>query len=161
RRRPPPVLGHMPRPIAQPPLKPLKPAPPKGEQVMKPIAKITQEMLDQAKGRQLRPEDLLKPSQPVATGDIADESDEARGKRLKEIPGRDARTQARNERANKRKAVRAEAVEIRGNIVIERDDQVGRSLSKLRKKQKHQPGTQKPKGKIQLVMPITVRTLSE
>jgi translation initiation factor IF-2 len=158
-----PALGHMPRPVAPPPLKPLKPPPPKGEQVMKPIAKLTQEILDQVKNRPLRPEDLLRPPQPV--GEVPDESEDEKNKnkKLKEIPGRDARTKARNERAEKRKTTRAEAVEIRGGgrIVVERDDQARGSLSKLRKKQKHQPAAHKPKGKIELETPITVRSLSE
>jgi len=159
-----PALSTMPRPVAQPPLKPLKPPPAKGEQVMKPIAKITQEVLDQTRGRQLRPEDLLKPQQPI--GEVPEETDEeraARGKKLKEIPGRDARTKQRNERAEKRKATRAESVELQhgGRMYVEKDDVAGRSLSRLRKKQKHQPVVHKPKGKITLPIPVTVRALSE
>jgi translation initiation factor IF-2 len=156
-------MSSMPRPIAQPPLKPLKPAPPKGEAVMKPTIKLTPEMLDQHRNRPLRPEDLIKPQQPA--GEIPEEIDDekGKGKRLKEIPGRDARTKARNERAEKRKTTRAESVELQhgGRVYVEKDDQAGRSLSKLRKKQKHQPVTQKPKGKLQLQIPVTVRALSE
>jgi translation initiation factor IF-2 len=96
-----PALGNMPRPVAQPPLKKLPPPAPKGPAVMKPIATLTQETIDHVKGlnRALRPEDLLKPPPPA--GDIAETEDE-KNRKLKEIPGRDARTQARNERANKR-----------------------------------------------------------
>jgi translation initiation factor IF-2 len=156
-------MSTMPRPIAQPPLKPLKPPPPKGEQVMRPIAPLTQEHMDQAKrlNRQVRPEDLL--NKPAPAADIPDESDEAKGKRLKEIPGRDARTKARNERAEKRKTTRAESVELQhgGRMYVEKDDLAGKSLSRLRKKQKHQPAVHKPKGKITLPIPVTVRALSE
>src|SRR5260370_836758 len=162
RRRPPPSLGPMRRAAVQQPLKPLKPPPPKGEQVMKPIAKLTQDHIDQAKliNRPLRPEDLLKPAAAPPPGEIIDDDD--KNKKLKEIPGRDARTKARNERADKRKATRAESVEIRqsGRVTVDLDDREGRSLSKLRKKQKARQGTEKPKGKIQLEIPITVRSLS-
>src|SRR5205823_14746900 len=131
----------------------------KGEQVMKPIAKLTQDHIDQAKliNRPLRPEDLLKPAAPPPPGEINDDDD--KNKKLKEIPGRDARTKARNERADKRKATRAESVELQhgGRMYVEKDDQAGRSLSRLRKKQKHQPAVHKPKGKITLALPVTVR----
>jgi translation initiation factor IF-2 len=159
-----PGLSAMPRPVTQPPLKPLKPAVPKGEQVMQPKVVLTQEHLEQNKIRPIRPDDLLKP--PVPAGEVPEgEDDDRKGgsKRLKEIPGRDARTKLRNERAEKRKATRAEAVEIRGGgrIVVERDDIEGRGLSRLRKKQKHQQVVHKPKGKVELETPITVRALSE
>jgi translation initiation factor IF-2 len=161
-RRPRPTMGNMPRPVAQPPLKKLPPPLPKGPAVMKPIATLTQETIDHVKGlnRALRPEDLLKP--PPTAGEIAETEDE-KNKKLKEIPGRDARTQARNERANKRKAVRAESVELRqgGRVAVDRDDVEGRGLSRLRKPRKVRQGTEKPKGKTQLEVPITVRSLSE
>ncbi len=159
-----PGLPNMPRPIAQPPLKPLKPLKPpapKGEQVMQPKIVLTQQHLDQHKNRPLRPDDLVKP--PVPVGEAPEETDEdkEKNKKLKEIPGRDARTKLRNERAEKRKATRAESVEIRGRIVIERDDIEGRSLSKLRKAQKQKQVIHKPKGRVELDTPITVRSLSE
>jgi translation initiation factor IF-2 len=162
-----PGLPTMPRPVTQPPLKPLKPiskpAVPPGEQVAKPKVVLTQEHLEQHKIRPIRPDELLKP--PVPAGEVpeAEEDDKNKGgsRRLKEIPGRDARTKLRNERAEKRKATRAESVEIRGSIVIERDDREGRSLSKMRKGQKHKgKDTNKPQGKIELETPITVRSLS-
>jgi translation initiation factor IF-2 len=165
-----PGLPNMPRPPAQAPLKPLKPAVPKkaaGEQVMQPKVVLTQEHLEQHRtSRPLKPDDLLK--QPAPAGEVIEDltdDDKSKGgnRKLKEIPGRDARTKARNERAEKRKTTRAEAVEIRagGRIVVERDDMEGRRLSKLRKGQKHQQVVHKPKGKITLQPPITVRDLCE
>jgi translation initiation factor IF-2 len=161
-----PGMAHVPRPVTQPPLKPLKPAAPK-EQVVQPKVVLTKDQLDQhrERNRPLRPEDLIKPT-AVPAGEIPDSDEDDKGKggsrKLKEIPGRDARTKARNERAEKRKTSRAEAVEIRpGGIVIERDDREGRGLSKLRKKQKHHQVIHKVKGKIELETPITVRSLSE
>jgi translation initiation factor IF-2 len=159
-----PGMAHAPRPVTQPPLKPLKPPAPKGEQVVQPKVVLTQDHLDQLRerNRPLRPEDLIKPAAPAPEIPDTDEDDKKGGSRKpKEIPGRDARTKARNERAEKRKTSRAESVEIRaGGIVIERDDREGRGLSKLRKKQKHHAAVHKPKGKIELETPITVRSLS-
>ncbi len=159
-----PGLPAMPRPVAQPPLKPLKPAVPKGEQVMKPKIALTREHLEQHGHRPIRPEDLIKPAAPAGEVPETEEEDRKGGsKKLKEIPGRDARTKLRNERAEKRKATRAEAVEIRGGgrDFVERDDLQGRSLSKMRKGQKGKQAVHKPKGKVELETPITVRALSE
>jgi translation initiation factor IF-2 len=154
------------RPVAPPPLKPLKPLKPPtapGEQVLKPKVAITREHLEQRGTRPLTPEDLIKPQTPATEVPETEEDDKGKGRKLKEIPGRDARTKQRNERAEKRKATRAESVEIRGTTVIERDDREGRSLSKMRGKQGKGPrhAIHKPKGKVELETPITVRTLSE
>jgi translation initiation factor IF-2 len=156
------------RPVAPPPLKPLKPLKPPakpGEQILTPKVAITREHLEQHGTRPLRPEDLIKPQTPATEVPETEEDDKAKGRKLKEIPGRDARTKQRNERAEKRKATRAESVEIigGGRVVIERDDREGRSLTKMRGKQGKGPRhvIHKPKGKVELETPITVRTLSE
>jgi translation initiation factor IF-2 len=149
-----------PRPATPPPLRPMKPPPGKPEEkVAKPIARPTMEQLSQTKP--IRPEDLLKPAQqaPGFVGEI-EEDEDAKGKKVKAVPGRDSRQRARNERAEKRKTTRAEEVKIiGGKRVLEDDD--GRPRKTLIHIKKKLKGTMPRKGRVELVPPITVRSLSE
>jgi translation initiation factor IF-2 len=146
-----------PRPAPQP-LRPLKPAPRPEEKVLKPIARPTMEQLQQNKP--IRPEDLLKPPQaPGFVGEIEDEDEKNKDKKVKAIPGRDSRQRARNERAEKRKTTRAEEVKIVGGRLIDTDDaRPKKTLVHIKRKLK---GTMPRKGRVELVPPITVRSLSE
>ncbi len=148
-----------PRPATPPPLRPLKPPPAKPEEkVLKPIARPTQEQLTQNKP--IRPEDLLKPPQaPGFVGEL-EEEDDAKGKKLKAVPGRDSRQRARNERAEKRKTTRAEEVKIIGGKRVEEDDD-GRPRKTLIHIKKKLKGTMPRKARVELVPPISVRALSE
>ena len=148
-----------PRPATPPPLRPMKPPPGKPkEKVQEPIARPTIEQLAQSKP--IRPEDLMKPPQAPGFVEIEDEDADAKGKKLKAVPGRDSRQRARNERAEKRKTTRAEEVKIiGGKRILEDDDAKPRkTLIHIKKKLK---GTMPRKGRVELVPPITVRTLSE
>jgi translation initiation factor IF-2 len=149
-----------PRPVTPPPLRPMKPPPGKPqEKVQAPIARPTIEQLAQSKP--IRPEDLLKPQQaPGYVGEIEDDDESGKGKKVKAVPGRDSRQRARNERAEKRKTTRAEEVKIIGGkrIVEEDDGRPRKTLIHIKKKLK---GTMPRKGNVELVPPITVRALSE
>lgn len=144
------------------PLKPLPPKKEKEEPRQKPIAPIPQNLLNQ--NRPIRPEDLVKPATtdaPVVTEESEDE--DAKGKKLKSVPGRDRRRDARQERAEKRKTVQTDTtIQAGGRIRTEDDDDIkSRTLHHLKRKL-HKAGTMPRKGgKVPLEVPVTVRSLSE
>jgi len=149
-----------PRPMTPPPLRPMKPPPAKPqEKVQAPIARPTLEQLSQSKP--IRPEDLMKPQQaPGFVGEIEDDDEANKNKKLKAVPGRDSRQRARNERAEKRKTTRAEEVKIIGGKRILEDDD-GRPRKTLVHIKRKLKGTMPRKGKVELIPPISVRSLSE
>src|SRR5262249_43052694 len=119
-------------------------------------ATFTREQLVQDKP--LKPEDLLKPA--VEAPVEFEEDDEAK-KRLKSVPGRDKRQQARNERARQRKGREAEA-ELKATRTLTLDDDRPQSTRKLIRRMKQQRTiTQPRKDKVPLRLPITVRDLSK
>jgi translation initiation factor IF-2 len=160
---PPPPLK---KPTAVPPRKAAEPA------VAKPIARLTPEQLEQARNKQhLKPEDLLRPQTPVAevapTADVGEDEDDKKGGKKKSGPGgvvgRDKRRQDRDKRAADRKK-RAEggAVGGRGGAVILADEEDSPRHRKLHKLKKQRPQLkERPRGKVAIQLPITVRSLSE
>ncbi len=132
------------------------------EPTQKPIATFTKEQLVQQKP--IKPEDLLKPKVPAQPGAVEeeDDSDASRDKRPKGVAGREKRQQARNERARQRKT-REGGVELHGGrAVLLEDDAPHQQTRKLvRQKLKQKQITQPRKGKVPVVVPITVRALSE
>ncbi len=153
-----------PKPIAPPSIKQFsQPVKPK-ENVLKPIARFTQAQLTSDKP--IRAEDVLRP--PVVVPDAANFTDEEEGgddksKKVKAIPGRDRRREARNERAEKRKAKGDTSVVIVGGKVDPFAAEETGSLRTIHRNKKllKRSGPVKPIGPIVLILPITVRTLSE
>src|SRR5262249_16555530 len=150
--------------IAAPPPS-LRPKPPpelkkREEPRQKPIATFTPEQLVQNKP--LKPEDVLKPATPTEAPpvDIEDEDEEARRKRLKSVPGRDKRQQARNERARQRKD-REPAVEVKGGRVVIADDDRPSARRRIPERMKQKAITLPRKGKVPVEAPITVPALSQ
>ncbi len=150
------------------------------ENVLKPIAKFTKEQLEQTKP--IRAEDLLRPKAPVpgatpipgvpgAPTAPEGEDDEEKGgdgkkKKAKEIPGRDTRRAARNERAEKRKQATPVTTTInisRGrvdDVLSEANERVTR-IKDRHHKHRHKPAPIVKKTSVEISLPITVRSLSE
>src|SRR5207253_7291054 len=61
--------------------------------------------IDQHKIRPIRPEDLIKPQQPVPE-EVTEEDDAGKKDKKRAIPGREQRQKERNERAEKRKTAK-------------------------------------------------------
>jgi translation initiation factor IF-2 len=161
--RPPVVRAVAPPPLKQRPLREVKKA--AEAPVQKPIARLTPEQL--GGNRPLRPEDLV--NKGASIGDVTvptveeDEEDGGKGKgKAKAVPGRDKRREARDARARERKS-RGPAVEVQGgHVVVLEDERPARSAARARMRPKHrQPATLPPKNKIALMVPITVRSMSE
>jgi translation initiation factor IF-2 len=159
-RRPPELragFAAVPRPPQ--PLKPIAPLPPKKDNVAKPIARFSQEQL--ATGRPISAADLLRPKtetvvEPVIEDEESDDKKKGAAGGKKAIPGRENRRRERQERAEQRKKSEVKVVD--GKLVETDDDRRGRTLKHLRR-----PGMTKvikPVGPIELVPPITVRSLS-
>ena len=154
--------GLGPRAVPPPPLKALKPAEPK-EKVLKPISRLTDAQMKQAiSGKVIRPEDVTQVPGVVPVGEIEDgDDDDAKKKKLKVIPGRDRRQQARNVRAEQRKSKKErETVVVRDGKLVDTDDRPLTQRIRDKKKVKH-PVTSPRKGKTPIDLPITVRSLSE
>src|SRR5262245_44286103 len=152
--------GLGPRAVPPPALKPLKPLEPK-EKIVKPTLRLTEEQMKQAAaGKVIRPEDVRPTG--VAPADVDETEDEAdKKKKLKAIPGRDRRQQARNERAEQRKSKKErEEVKVRDGKLVLEDDRPLHQRIRDKKKVKH-PVTSPRKGKTPIDLPITVRSLSE
>ena len=177
-RRPGPGTRIVPKPVVQQPLKP--PPPPKkkpGEApVAKPLATFTPEQLQEAQRRQLKPEDLLRSKAPVAestgavTTEIEEEEEKGKGRKGGSgktaagpggVAGREKRHQERNRRATERKK-RAEAGG-RVGLLISDEEETERRRKQLRPKGKKAGHViaPRPKGRVAISLPITVRVLSE
>src|SRR5205823_4634489 len=121
----------------------------------------------------LKPEDVLRPAgTPQAFVPSEDDEDgeggsgktkakggAAKGAAVKGVVGRDQRQQARNERARQRKS-REELEIVGGRAAVLLEDRPD-NLKRLHRLKKRQPITMPRKGKTALMMPITVRALSE
>ena len=152
----------VPTPLRRPTLREVKK--PAEAPVQEPIRRLTKEQL--TGNRPVRPEDLVP---KVPAGEIVpaiedDELEEGRGKgKAKAVPGRDKRREARDARARERRS-RGPAVEVQGGhvVVIEEERPARSSARSVRLRPKHrQPATLPPKGKIALLVPISVRSMSE
>jgi translation initiation factor IF-2 len=152
-----PGLAPVPRPPQ--PLKPIAPLPPKKDNVAKPIARFSQEQL--ATGRPISAAELLRPKtetvvEPVVEDEEGDDKKKGAAGGKKAIPGRENRRRERQERAEQRKKSEVKVVD--GKLVETDDDRRGRTLKHLRR-----PGMTKvikPVGPVELIPPITVRSLS-
>ena len=96
-------MGHL-KPIAPPTLKPLPKPIDKGPKILKPIAPMTKEHIEQHQNKPIRAEDLLRPQQAVPVIEVEDDEDKKDKKRA--IPGREDRQKKRNARAVERKTVK-------------------------------------------------------
>ncbi len=143
-----------------PPLKqkPLTPGKKKEERIQQPIARLTEAQLKQVKP--IKPEDLLKPAVPRDVAVEEEEDEEGRKKKTKEVPGRDKRQAARNERARQRKSREADVEVHAGKAVVLEEEPHKPSKRLVRIKQKQKQITQPRKGKVPVEVPITVRALS-
>jgi translation initiation factor IF-2 len=157
---PPPPLK---KPTAQPPKKAGEPG------VVKPTVKFTPEQLERARQQHLKPEDLLRPQTPVseaAPTDISDEDEDKKGGKKKApggVVGRDKRRQERDKRAADRKKRAEGGASIgRGGVALAPDDEDTPRRTKLHKLKKQRPQLkERPRGKVAIPLPITVRSLSE
>jgi translation initiation factor IF-2 len=163
------VVSRPPSGTKHPPTKPpRKTAEPPRQQ---PQIKFTAEQIEEMrKGtRILTPKDLLQPPTPgepiPAIGDLdEEEGDDKKGKKLKVVPGRDKRQQERNQRAKERKRRASETDTGRVAVITreEVEERVPERRQKMRERLKRpRVVPEKPKGKILLEVPITVRALSE
>jgi translation initiation factor IF-2 len=157
--------------IAQPPpLKP-KPAEPPKPQVPagpKKLADIPEGMKDKA----ITVQDLMKqppkgpgltPAVPVPEGEEEGDDDRKGGRRPGGVGGRQDRHKKRAERATARlKGREGEALTGKAVVALIEGDEPGRRRGghKLRIKRKEK-GTQPRKGKVPIMLPITVRSLCE
>lgn len=145
---PPPSLKQQPKPLD------------KGPKIAKPIAQMTKEHIEQHQSRPVRPEDLLRPAQPVVPAVEVEEEDEA-GKKDKKraIPGREERQKKRNIRAEERK--KTKVVIIDGKVTEIEDEEHHRSRLSSKIKAKHKTVIKQRPTSLELVSPITIRYLSE
>src|SRR5439155_6277955 len=143
----------------------LKPQPKpvdKGPKIAQPIAQMTREHIKEHQKRPIRPEDLLRPTQPAGPAVEVEEEDEA-GKKDKKraIPGREERQKKRNIRAEERKSAqsRVKIVDGKVEIVYEEEERVSRHHPRL--KQKHKQVIKQRPTSLELEAPLSIRTLSE
>jgi translation initiation factor IF-2 len=152
----------------RPPPRPVEPKKP-AEKTAKPLHVFTKDQLDEMGKRPLRPEDVLRPASSVTP--VLDEPDveDADGKKKGGkgggtgpggVAGRKQRQEERNKRAAERKG-RSQEIDVklaRGDVdVLDRP----RSGSSLKHKLKKKKPTEQRKGRVPIVLPITIRSLSE
>jgi translation initiation factor IF-2 len=157
----------------RPPMKPVEVKKPV-EKIMKPLVTFTKEHLEKAGERPLRPEDVMHPATPGVPGAIPVDDEEDGDKKKggsKERPGSVSGRDQRKKERDKRAAERARATErkgrsqeiehqlARGSVDVLLDDRP-RSGS-LKHKLKRKKITEPRKGKVPIVLPITIRSLSE
>ena len=151
-------FGH---PVPPPTLRPLKPPIKKTEAVQQPIGRLTQEQL--GGNKPIRPEDIVRPAPAPGEAAYVDEEDDGKGKTSKKpagVVGRDRRKVARNKRAEERKGHKEEVVVAAGGKLKILDDDRPTPGHKLRKG-KHRLATAPRLSTLELLLPITVRSLSE
>ncbi len=150
--------------VASPP--PLKQRPAKEEKkpqepiAQKPIARLP---LDALRGGAVKAEELLKATEvPAAPVEVEEEDAEGQKGKVRpgQVTGRDKRHQQRNERAKQRKGREGDLTPGRLLVTAE-EDRPQRVKQKIRAKVKPSGPTQPRKGKVPIVIPITVRALSE
>jgi translation initiation factor IF-2 len=141
-----------------------------GEQALKPIARLTQEMLDRK--QPITPDMLLRPKttpgqiEGLAPGDVEGDEEDSQKKKAggKPRPGgvgdRNQRRQAREARANERKRAGGVAV-VEGKIVEEEEVTRIRRENRRRLGVRVAPAQPRKGGKVTVEPPVTVRVLSE
>ena len=157
--------------VAKPPLRKTpskeekKPAEPAAQ---KPLMKLTAEMQEKFKGPGAKAEDILRKASspetaPAVPVDIEDEDVDGKGKRPGVVTGRDKRHQQRNERAKQRKDRQQDELLKGGKLLLQQieDDRPLHIKNRLHKIKRPQAPTQPRKGKVPVMVPITVRALSE
>jgi translation initiation factor IF-2 len=153
----------------RPPPRPVEPKKPL-EKTAKPLHVFTKDQLEKMGERPLRPEDVLRPASSVTP--VLDEPDVDDADSKKKggkgggntgpggVAGRKQRQEERNKRAAERKG-RSQEIDIklaRGDVdVLDRP----RSGSSLKHKLKKKKPTEQRKGRVPIVLPITIRSLSE
>jgi translation initiation factor IF-2 len=145
-------------PLATPPSKPAvtgkEQKKPPEKKTQTPIQRFSKEILDEARKKVLRPEDILEPKKKVSAL-VIDEEEDGRDKKKKAgIGDRKQRKQAREERAKERRAQGQLVLD----VTVEEDlrTRIGRRQKKARA-----PATQPRHSKVVLEPPVTVRSLSE
>jgi translation initiation factor IF-2 len=154
-------------------LRSAKPSEPKKpvEKIMQPIVAFTKEHLEKVGDRPLRPEDVLRPGgvRGEAVPAVIDDDDEADAKkkgggskdRPGSVSGRKQRQEERNKRAAERKG-RSQELEVQLARGVTDVDVLERPRSgSLKHKLKKKKPTEQRKGRVPVVLPITVRSLSE
>src|SRR5207253_6653154 len=116
--------------------------------------------IDQHKIRPIRPEDLIKPQQPVPE-EVTEEDDAGKKDKKRAIPGREQRQKERNERAEKRKTAKTGTVEIVDGKIIEHEVETHHKSRSSRYKLKHKQLIKQRATKLELESPVTIRILSE
>jgi translation initiation factor IF-2 len=136
------------------------------EPVLKPIAKLSTETIREVREGAIKAHEAVKEMMGRGTAKeqeavvVADDEDEEGGDRKVRagaVKGREERHKKRSQRAKLRRDEETE-----GRVAV-LDEEEERPL-RLRQRIRHpviKPGTQPRKGKFQLVLPITVRSLSE
>jgi translation initiation factor IF-2 len=151
------------------PLPPVRPSPPKkpAEKIMKPLVAFTKKQLEEVGERPLRADDLLRPgsSMPLPVADEADLDDDAKKKGGKGgaggVIGRKQRQEERNKRAAERKG-RSQELEVQLARGVTDVDVLDRPRSgSLKARLKRKKITEPRKGRVPVVLPITIRSLSE
>jgi len=151
-----------PRPGSKPP-ESKKPV----EKMMQPLVAFTKEHLEKVGDRPLRPEDVLRPGGMQAVVPIIDDDEDSDGKKKggsKDRPGSVSGRKQRQEERNKRAAERKRPQEL--------DLQLARGVTDVDLLERHRSGslkhklkkkkpTEARKGKVPIVLPISVRSLSE
>lgn len=143
-----------PPPLKKPTTEEKKP-PPAAPTGPRKIADIPAEM----HGKPIRIEDILNPktAQPTTVVDLEDEGDEeARKRGPRSVVGRDKRHADRQARAKER----VRTTDGDKGVLVEEPEKPERRLHRIRKKHHGLP-TQPRKGKVPIVLPITVRSLCE
>jgi len=151
-------------------LRPVRPAEPKKpvEKIMQPLVAFTKEHLKEVGERPLRPEDVMRPGGALPPPVIEDD-DEAEAAKKKggskdrpgSVSGRKQRQEERNKRAAERKG-RSQEIEVQLARGVTDVDVLERPRSgSLKHKLKKKKPTEQRKGRVPVVLPITVRSLSE
>jgi translation initiation factor IF-2 len=146
------------KPIAPPSLKPQPKAPDKGPKIAQPIARLTQEHMQQTKP--LRAEDLLRPQQPQAPV-VEEEDEEGKKDKKRAIPGREDRQKKRNARAVERKNVKPEVAIVEGRVEYTDAEELRRNRPGRRHIKPHKTLIKQRPTALELMSPVTIRVLSE
>ena len=137
------------------------------EKIMQPLVAFTKEHLEKVGERPLRPEDVMRPGGAIVPPVIEDDDDaEAKKKggskdRPGSVSGRKQRQEERNKRAAERKG-RSQELDVQLARGVTDVDVLERPRSgSLKHKLKKKKPTEQRKGRVPVVLPITVRSLSE
>jgi translation initiation factor IF-2 len=154
------TMQHL-KPIAPPSLRPQPKPVDKGPRIVKPIAPMTKEHIEQHQNKPIRAEDLLRPAQPVVPA-VEVEDDEDKKDKKRAIPGREDRQKKRNARAVERKTVKPGEVKIvDGKVDVIEEEQRHRRAGHRHPKLKPQRIIKQRAKELELQAPITIRVFSE